>query len=63
MLKMLEIIGTSPRGFSEAVSQAIAQVSDKGETIHFFEVVEQRGSVRQGQLKEFQVKLKVAVES
>ena len=63
MLKMLEVIGTSTQGFSEAVRQAILQLSQEGEKIHFFEVIEQRGAVREGALKEFQVKLKVAVES
>lgn len=33
-----------------------------GEKVHFFEVVEQRGAVREGQFKEFQVKIRIAVE-
>ena len=35
----------------------------RGEKVHFFEVIEQRGAVREGKFKEFQVKLKVAVEA
>jgi len=62
MFKMLEIIGNSANSFSEAVKKAIEQVINSGETVHFFEVIEQRGAVRQNTFKEFQVKLKVAVE-
>ena len=62
MFKMLEIVGSSEIGFSEAVKEAIEQVIKSGEKVHFFEVIEQRGAVRQGKFKEFQVKLKVAIE-
>ena len=62
MLKMMEVVGRSSEGFSEAVKDTIKQIIDSGEKVHFFEVIEQRGSIREGQLKEFQVKMKVAVE-
>ena len=62
MLHMLEVVGTSPSGFSEAVQAAIAEVGRMGRKAHFFQVVEERGSVREGLIKEFQVVLKVAVE-
>ncbi len=63
MLKMLEVVGSSEAGFSEAVKDAVEQVLGSGEKVHFFEVVEQRGSVRAGKFRRFQVKLKVAVEA
>ena len=63
MFKMIEIVGSSDTGFSEAVKEAVKQVISSGEKVHFFEVIEQRGAVRQGKFKEFQVKLKVAVEA
>ena len=62
MLRMLEVVGTSDRGFSEAVNNAVEELSKKGEKMHFFEVVEQRGAVREGKIKEYQVKVKIAVE-
>ena len=62
MLKMIEVIGSSEAGFSEAVRGTVQELLDKGSRVHFFEVVEQRGAVRDGRFKEFQVKLKVAVE-
>jgi len=63
MLKMIEVVGTSPSGFSEAVGEAVDRLLADGEKVHFFQVVEQRGSVREGKLREFQVVLKAAVEA
>lgn len=62
MFKMLDVVGTSPLGFSEAVKQGVEQVLESGEKVHFFQVLEQRGAVRDGKLKEFQVIMRVAVE-
>ena len=63
MLRMLEVVGTSPLGFSEAVRAAVDEIVKAGHQAHFFQVVEQRGSVREGRIKEYQVVLKVAVEA
>jgi flavin-binding protein dodecin len=63
MLRMIEIVGTSAEGYSEAVRSAVEEMIQKGEKVHFFQIMEQRGAVREGQLKEFQVVLKVAVEA
>jgi flavin-binding protein dodecin len=63
MLRMVEIVGTSAEGYSEAVRSAVEKMIQKGEKVHFFQIMEQRGAVREGQLKEFQVVLKVAVEA
>jgi flavin-binding protein dodecin len=62
MLKMVDVVGISPLGFSEAVKDGVQQVLQSGEDIHFFQVLEQRGAVREGKLKEYQVVLRVAVE-
>jgi flavin-binding protein dodecin len=62
MLQMLEVIGVSDRSHSEAVRQAIERLIASGEEVHFFEVIEQRGSVRNGKI-EFQAKIKAAVDS
>ena len=63
MLRMSEVVGTSPAGFSEAVRAAVEEIARAGHAAHFFQVVEQRGSIRDGRIKEYQVVLKVAVES
>jgi len=62
MFRMIDVVGTSPLGFSEAVKDGVERVLKSGEKVHFFQVLEQRGAVRDGQLKEFQVIVRVAVE-
>jgi flavin-binding protein dodecin len=62
MFRMIDVVGTSPLGFSEAVKDGVERVLKSGEKVHFFQVLEQRGAVRNGQLKEFQVIIRVAVE-
>jgi len=63
VLKMIEVVGISAEGFSEAATKAIETLIAQGENIHFFQVVKQRGSVRDAKLKEFQVVIKVAIDS
>jgi flavin-binding protein dodecin len=62
MFKMVEVVGISPSGFSEAVKDGVDKVLESGEKVHFFQVLEQRGAVREGTLKEFQVIIRVATE-
>jgi dodecin len=62
MLRMIEVIGSSEVSYSEAIKSAVQQLINAGEKVHFFEVIEQRGAVREGRFKEFQAKIKVAVE-
>ena len=62
MLKLIEVVGASPEGFSEAVKNAVNKRLEMGEKVHFFTIVEQRGAVREGKIKEFQVVLKIAIE-
>jgi flavin-binding protein dodecin len=62
MLKMVDVVGVSPTGFSEAVKDGLDKVLASGEKAHFFQVLEQRGAVRDGALKEFQVVIRVATE-
>jgi dodecin len=63
MLQVFEFIGTSPLGFSEAVQAALAEAEVRGLKAHFFQVIEQRGAVREGKIKEFQVVVKIAAEA
>jgi dodecin len=61
--KISEIVGTSPVSFAEAVKSA---VHDAGKTIRqmdWFEVVEMRGHIKEGNVDEFQVKIKVGHRS
>jgi len=57
--KKIEIVGTSPVGFSEAVQSAIAEASQTVRHMDWFEVVEQRGNIKGDKAAEYQVVLKV----
>jgi len=57
--KLVEIVGTSPTSFAEATRAAVAEAAKTLRQIDWFEVVEQRGSVADGKVQEFQVTLKV----
>jgi dodecin len=57
--KKIEIVGTSPVGFSEAVSAALAEAADTVRHMDWFEVVEQRGMIKGDKVAEYQVVIKV----
>jgi hypothetical protein len=57
--KLLELVGTSPISFAEATKAAIAEASKSVRHMDWFEVVQERGSIADGQVDEFQVTLKV----
>jgi dodecin len=57
--KKIEIVGTSPVSFAEAVKSA---VKDAGKTVRhmdWFEVVESRGRITDGSIAEFQVTVRI----
>ena len=57
--KVVEIVGTSPVGFAEAVRSAVEEASKTLRHLDWFEVVEQRGRIAESKVQEFQVTLKV----
>lgn len=57
--KMVELVGSSPAGTDEAIRNAIAHAARTLRHIDWFEVVETRGQVIDGQVAHYQVKLKV----
>jgi flavin-binding protein dodecin len=57
--KKIELVGTSPVSFAEAVKSAIAEASKSVRHMNWFEVVEQRGAIKDGTVAEFQVTLRV----
>ena len=57
--KVVEIVGTSPVSFSEAVKAAVAEASKTVRNVYWFEVTEQRGRIQDGQVVEFQVTVKL----
>lgn len=59
MYKMVQVVGTSPKGISEAIQNAIENLEEKA---YWFEVVEQRGAIQDNKVREFQVKINVGVK-
>jgi flavin-binding protein dodecin len=57
--KKIELVGTSPVSFAEAVKTAIEEASKSIRHMNWFEVVEQRGFVKEGKVAEFQVTVRV----
>lgn len=57
--KMVELVGSSPTGTDDAIRNAIAQAAATLRHLDWFEVVETRGQIADGQVAHFQVKLKV----
>jgi hypothetical protein len=57
--KVIELVGVSPESYAQATRNAIAKASQTLRHLDWFEVVEQRGFIRDGKVVEFQVTLKV----
>jgi dodecin len=53
--KKIEVVGTSPDSFAEAVKSAVKEASKTVRKMSWFEVVEERGAIKDGKVAEFQV--------
>jgi dodecin len=57
--KKIEIVGTSPVSFAEAVKSAIKDAAQTVRHMDWFEVVEMRGRLRDSEVAEFQVTVRI----
>jgi len=57
--KTIELVGTSPVSFAEAVKAAVAEAAHTVRHMAWFQVVEERGRIADGKVEEFQVSIKV----
>jgi flavin-binding protein dodecin len=57
--KVIELVGSSPESVEAAIRNAITRASKTLHHIGWFEVLETRGHVENGQVAHFQVTLKV----
>ena len=57
--KVIEIVGSSPKGIEEAIAQGVAQAGKSLEGLRWFEVVETRGHIEHGKIAHYQVTMKV----
>lgn len=60
LYKVIEIIGNSPVSYAEASKAAIAEASKTVREVSWYEVDNMGGKVKDGEVVNFQVKLKVA---
>ena len=59
VFKLIEIVGTSKKGYEDAIENAIKQASKSLQGMSWFEVVQMRGGLKDGKIEEYQVILKV----
>jgi len=57
--KKIEVTGTSPEGQDAAIRNALARASKTVKEMRWYEVIESRGSIRDGGVEQFQVTLKI----
>jgi hypothetical protein len=57
--KVIEIVGTSATSFSDAVSNGVAKATKTLHNLSWFEVIEQRGTITDGKVDQFQATIKV----
>ncbi len=57
--KKIEIVGTSRKTVSDAISVAVAEAARTVRNIGWFEVAEIRGSVKDGKVSEYQVTVRI----
>lgn len=57
--KKLEIVGSSPTSIEDAINNGLAECSKSVNNLEWFEVVETRGHIENGQVGHYQVVIKV----
>ncbi len=57
--KKIEVVGTSTASSDEAIRNAIAKAGQSVQELRWFEVVELRGDIKDGQIAHFQATVKI----
>jgi flavin-binding protein dodecin len=57
--KKIEVVGSSQRGFEEAVQNALARAKKTMRNMRWFEVTETRGNIDEGEIGDWQVTVKI----
>jgi dodecin len=55
----IELVGTSTKSLSDAISVAVAKAAGIIKNPAWFEVIEQRGAIADGKVQQFQVTISV----
>ena len=57
--KSIEMVGVSKESFDDAARAAVKRAGESMRELEWMEVVEQRGYIKGGEVREYQVKLKI----
>lgn len=57
--RVTEIVGTSPSGVDDAIRNAVARANQTLRNVDWFEMTEVRGYLRDGQVADWQVSVKI----
>jgi flavin-binding protein dodecin len=57
--KLIELVGSSPKGYDAAVSNAVERAGQTVRNMRWFEVVSTRGHIDDGKVAHWQVTIKV----
>ena len=57
--KKIEIVGSSDISSDDAVEQALKRASSSIKNLRWFEVIESRGSIKDGKIEHWQVTIKI----
>ncbi|PQB06830.1 hypothetical protein BST83_06445 [Polaribacter filamentus] len=57
--KKIEIVGSSEISSDDAVKQALKSASSSIQNLRWFEVIESRGSIKDGNIEHWQVTIKI----
>ena len=59
VFKSIEMVGVSGQSFDDAAKQAVKRAGETMRDLEWMEVMEQRGYIQGGEIREFQVKVKI----
>ena len=57
--KKIQLVGTSSSSFSDAAANAVAKAGQTVRNMSWFEVVEERGSITDGKISQYQVTVSI----
>jgi flavin-binding protein dodecin len=57
--RVIEVVGTSSEGVSDAIRKGVGRANETLQNLDWFEVVQTRGHIENGEIKHYQVHLKV----
>ncbi len=60
VVKIIEVLGTSPNSFDEAIKNALARTTKTVKNITGLKVIGWNAEVKEGQIAEYKVNLKIA---